>query len=358
MSNLPPHVYAVKDRHGKIRYRFVRKGWKSRYLKAEPGSAEFHLAYAEIVAAEPAQVSIASPNAAVPRTLDDLFIKTKRGTRWAKKKSTTQRVQTLIIERFFNRTDSKGRRYGARPVSSITVVWLESVFATMASTPSAANILRKILAGLMDQAVRLQWRTDNPVRFTEPFAESKEGFHSWTDAEIEQYRAYHKLGTMARLTLELALNSAARRCNLAGLTREDIAHGRISVDHAKGNNETSVPLLSTTREAIEALPVAPIRHLIVTQHGNPFSDAGLGNRMRKWCDDAGLPRCSMHGLRKAVSRQLAERGATDAEGQAVTGHKKAATFQHYRAKANRVTLADRAFSNLPTGQLSNPEKED
>ena len=65
----------------------------------------------------------------------------------------------------------------------------------------------------------------------------------------------------------------------------------------------------------------------------------------------------MHGLRKAISRQLAEAGATDAEGQAVTGHKKATTFQHYRAKANRGLLADRAVSNLETCDVSNPNKE-
>lgn len=56
---------------------------------------------------------------------------------------------------------------------------------------------------------------------------------------------------------------------------------------------------------------------------------------------------------KVISRILAEHGATDAEGQAVTGHKKAATFAHYRAKANRTALADRAFSNLEPSEVSN-----
>ena len=84
--------------------------------------------------------------------------------------------------------------------------------------------------------------------------------------------------------------------------------------------------------------------------------------MRKWYDEAGLPHCSMHGLRKAISRQLAEHGATDAEGQAITGHKKAATFQHYRAKADRTKLADAAFSrlndsNIVPGDVSNLDSE-
>lgn len=69
-----------------------------------------------------------------------------------------------------------------------------------------------------------------------------------------------------------------------------------------------------------------MRFPILTKFGKPFGEAGLGNRMRKWCDCAELPHCSLHGLRKAMSRQLAGSGATGAEGMAVTGHRKAETF--------------------------------
>lgn len=358
MSSLPPHVYAVRDRHGKTRYRFLRKGWKSRYLPGEPGSPGFHTAYADAIANEPNRPEPArSPQTVAPKSLDDLFVRTKSGQRWKKKSDRTRHVQGRLIERFLNRTDRKGRRYGERPAEAVTVAWLENVFGEMWETPAAANVLRKVLAGLMDGAVRMGWRTDNPVRFTDAYAENREGYHTWTDDEIEQYRRTHALGTMARLTLELALNTAARRCNIARLTRDDIANGRISVEHVKGNNETSVRMLASTKAAIEALPAAPIKYLVTTAFGKPFTEAGLGNRMRKWCDEAGLNHCSMHGLRKAVSRQLAERGATDAEGQAITGHKKATTFAHYRAKANRVALADRAFSNLESETVSNLHKK-
>src|SRR5690606_12074274 len=178
---------------------------------------------------------------------------------------------------------------------SVTVGWLDNILAGMHQTPAAANVLRKVLSGLMDHAVRLEWRQSNPVKLTESYPDGA-GHHTWTDAEIEQYREYHKLGTMARLTLELALNTAARRCNVNKIERAHIENGRIAVDHAKGNHDTSVPLLPTTKAAIEALPAAPIRFLITTEFGKPFTDAGMGNRVRKWCDDAGLPHCSLHGL--------------------------------------------------------------
>ena len=356
MSSLPPYVYAVKDRHGKTRYRFRRKGWAAPYLPGEPGSADFHAAYAEIIKAGPtAPQPVKSKAKVTPRSLDDLLARMKAGTRWQKKAPRTQLVQGRILERFMDNKAASGRRYGERPVAAVTVAWLDKIFASMASTPAAANVLRKTLSGLLDYAGKLGWRADNPVRLTECYREG-EGHHTWTEAEIEQYRKAHAIGTMARLTLELALNTAARRCNVATLTRDDIRDGRILVDHVKGNHETSVPLLPTTRAALDALPVAPIKHLVVTQFGKPFTVAGLGNRMRKWCDDAGLKGCSLHGLRKAMSRRIAESGGTDAEGQAITGHRKAETFAHYRAKANRSDLADHAMSNLASRFDVQPEK--
>lgn len=346
MSDLPPNVRPVSDRHGKIRYRFRRKGYASAYLAGEPGTAEFHRSYAAIIEGkriEPQPVK--SPRKVAPHSLDDLFARMKAGTKWQKKAPQTQLVQSRILERFLDRRGKSGRRYGERPVADVTVAWLDRIFATMADTPAAANVLRKTLSGLMDHAGKINWRHDNPVRLTDSYAEG-EGHPDWSEADIAQYRATHPLGTMARLTLELALNTAARRCNVATLTRDDIREGRITIDHAKGNNVATVPLLPTTRAALDALPAAPIKHLVVTQFGKPFTVAGLGNRMRKWCDEAGLRNRSMHGLRKAVSRRIAESGGTDAQGKAITGHKKDGTFAYYRASADRAVLADAAMSNV------------
>lgn len=354
--DLPAHVYSAPDRHGKIRYRFLRKGWKSAYVKGEPGSADFHRSYAEIIESGPVgPVPVQSARKVTPYSLDDLVARMKATPRWKRKKDRTRHVQSRIIDRFTDHVDKKGRRYGERPVASVTVAWLDNILGEMAHTPAAANTLRKILTGLLDHACRMGWRTDNPARLTESYGEG-EGHHTWTDAEIERYRARHKLGTMARLTFELAFNTAARKCNVAGLTRDSISDGRIRVDHAKGNHDTSVPILATTQAALDALPAAPIRHLVTTTFGKPFTVNGLGNKVRQWCDEAGLPGCTLHGIRKATSRLLAEGGSTDAEGQAVTGHKNPRTFAKYRAQANRTVLADRAVSNLGTLASFQPEE--
>lgn len=346
MSDLPANVRPVADRHGKIRYRFRRKGWPSAYLPGVPGSAAFHRAYAEIIerGADGTKPAKAIHKVAA-KSLDDLAIQMKAGIKWQKKAAQTRHVQSQIIDRFMDTVSKAGTRYGDRPVSEVTVGWLDRILAGMHETPAAANVLRGVLSSLMRHAIKLGWRKDNPVAETDAYPEGA-GHPDWSEDDIAQFRAHHALGTMARLTMELALNTAARRCNVATLTRDDIKDGRIVVAHAKDNNEASVMMLRSTREALDALPAAPIKHLVTNAYGKPFSVGGLGNRMRKWCNEAGMKDRSLHGLRKAMSRRIAESNGTDAMGQAVTGHKKAETFTHYRAAANRVRLADAAVSNV------------
>ncbi|WP_410482653.1 tyrosine-type recombinase/integrase [Tritonibacter mobilis] len=73
---------------------------------------------------------------------------------------------------------------------------------------------------------------------------------------------------------------------------------------------------------------------------------GLGTAMRKWCDDAGLPKCSAHGLRKACATRLAEAGATEREILAWIGHNSPTMAQIYAGKARRGILADHGFEKL------------
>lgn len=182
------------------------------------------------------------------------------------------------------------------------------------------------------------------------------GWHTWTDDEIERFRAYWKNGTMARLTFELALNTAARRCNLAKLERDNLVDGRWEIAHAKKGNETSVPITPEARAAIDALPAAPIRWFITGATGRPYTVESLGNRFRKWASEADCP-TQLHGIRKGMSRILAENDATDAQGQAVTGQKRDKTFAHYRAKADRRRLADAAMAKvIGEPDLANPKK--
>lgn len=348
---LPDHVTAYKDRHGRTRYRYRKTGEKTFHFKAEPGTPEFLVELAEARAGGP--IAVGSSRPATEGSMDDLARKLFAAPRWLRMQPSSQYTYRRIIERYLERVDKRGLRYGAYPAKRATVGVLDAHIAELADTPASANNLRKALKKLFDYAIKLGWMTTNPASLTDSFRAGP-GFHTWTDEEIERYRAYHDRGTMARLVLELALNTAARRCNLAELERDQLRAGRWHVAHAKGNEDTSVPLTAEARAAIDALPASPFKFLITSERGTPYTVESLGNRFRKWARDAGCPG-SLHGLRKAVSRQLAESGATDAEGRSITGHKKNATFAKYAATADRKRLADGAMRKLfGEPDLANP----
>lgn len=349
---LPEHVYEWTDRHGKKRYRFKRRGYPSYSFKAAPGTPAF---MAEVAACGELSASPKQDKAVVPGSFDDLCQRYYASTRWLSLEASTRTVRRGIIERFRESRDKQGKRRGERPVALATVGALDRILGGMAETPQAANNLRKVLKLLFAFAVKLGWRSDNPAAFTDGFKRGK-GFHTWTEDDIAAYRARHAYGTRARLAFELLLNTAARRAAIARLERSALQGGCFHIQHAKGGEATVVPALPETIRAIEAMPVAGIGHFIVTTFGKPFTVPGFGNWFRERCNEADLPHCSAHGLRKAMSRRLAESGASDAQGRTVTGQKKNETFAYYAEKADRAALARDAVANLQTRFVGKPEK--
>src|SRR5258708_30938904 len=96
---------------------------------------------------------------------------------------------------------------------------------------------------------------------------------------------------------------------------------------------------------MEATPSNNLAFL-VTHTGAPFSAAGFGNRFRAWCNEAGLPQCSAHGLRKAICRRLAEAGCTPMQIAAITGHKSLQLVNHYTAARDQALLARAAMKSI------------
>ncbi len=83
------------------------------------------------------------------------------------------------------------------------------------------------------------------------------------------------------------------------------------------------------------------------------SRAGFGNKMREWCDEAGLPQCTAHGLRKAMARRLAESGESQQSIKSVGGWKADAEVTTYTAGADQKRLASAAIGRLSNADLAN-----
>jgi hypothetical protein len=95
--------------------------------------------------------------------------------------------------------------------------------------------------------------------------------------------------------------------------RQHVKDGWLHFAQFENRNRKPVTLdlhiLPQFQKAIDEGPCGNLTFL-VNEYGKPFTLAGFGNRMRKWCGTAGRMECSAHGLRKAGACVAAENGAT------------------------------------------------
>jgi integrase len=114
------------------------------------------------------------------------------------------------------------------------------------------------------------------------------------------------------------------------------------VRQQKTGIELAIPIHATLAAIIAKTPANHLT-LLTTQTGKPFSAAGFGNWFRDRCNEAGLPHCSAHGLRKATARRLAEAGCTMHEIAAITGHASLSEIQRYTKAVDQKRLASSAM---------------
>ena len=356
---LPKYVTSYRDRHGKARYRYRRQGRKAGHFKAELGSSEF---MAEYAAFEASEVEAGLEHRHPLGTIDDLI------TRYVSQPSrlgptdVTQHKVRAILDRFRTRYGAGERGY--RYAADFTFEHIDAILSAerekrqddkrMIGGIEAARKLRKELVRLFDFAEKIGMRPvgSNPVRLAEHVrvapGERTKGYHSWTEAEIAQYRQRHALGTKARLALELLLWTGQRRGDGYLFKPADVLDGRIRFTQSKGGKEMWLPLAPQLLVAITAMPPQPhdAAAYLLSELRRPYSYAGFGNRFRAWCDQAGLPGCTAHGLRKANARRLADLGKSNQTLKAVGGWTNDREVAIYTAAADQVRLADLAIAEL------------
>jgi integrase len=110
------------------------------------------------------------------------------------------------------------------------------------------------------------------------------GFETWPVEAIERYRRRHKLGTRARLAMELLYGTTASRGDAVRLGRQHIQGGLLSFRRGKTTAPVDIPVLPELQAAIDAMPKAEHLAFMVTELGKPFTAAGFGNWFRDQCD--------------------------------------------------------------------------
>jgi integrase len=268
----------------------------------------------------------------VPGTIGALVVRYYKSAEWTGLKHNTQRGRKPHIERF-------REQHGSKQVATLEQHHLEHMMAQIAHLVQRRRWLTTIRA-LLQSAVPTM-RRDNPATGIAGVKVPKtKGHHTWTNEEVDQYRAYWPLGTQQRLVMEFALEAVSRRAEVVRLGPQHVRNGRICIERVKGSREVDIPVTPELAAAIDAMPKAHLT-FIVSSWGKPFSVDRIGKLFCRWATEAGLPkRCRLHGLKKGGMRRLAESEATTHELMAISGHKTLAEVQRYTEDANRKKLAD------------------
>jgi integrase len=334
-NGLPEYCSWNEDRHGTRRVRF-RKGRLSIYIAGIPWSEAFMRAYATALEGEKAQAGDGSIGAArtIPGSFDALCVAYYKSAEFLGLEESTQRARRNIIEKF-RREDENGKK----PLNRLGRAQIKIILGDKAKTPEAANSLLKTLRLMLNFAVDIAMIPVNPALGIKRYKSKGEGTHTWSEAEVDQFRAVHALGTKPRLALELLRGLGQRRSDMVRMGWQHVRGGNeIAVRQKKTDEALWLPLPPELKAALAMVPRTNMTFLL-TEQGKPFSTAGFGNWFRDQCDAAGLPQCSAHGLRKAKGTAMADAGCSMDQIKATLGHRSSSAVEPYIKAANQRRLA-------------------
>lgn len=339
---LPRYVHAFTDRHGKPRFYFRRPGVKRVPLPGLPYSPDFMAAHEALMQGEPPPKLDIGASRTKPGTLNAVLVAFYRSTRFTGLEPNTQSTYRGILEAW--RTKDGDKR-----IALLRKDHIEARMAAKAKTPSAQRNFLRMVRMVLAFAVDEKLRPDNPAMEIKMPSIATEGFHTWTEDEIARFEERHPIGTKARLAMSLMLFTSGRRGDAVALGPQHMKAGVLTYTQHKNRNSKPVRLAVPVHpDLARVIDATPSRHLtfLVTEYGKPFTDKGFGGWFRKRCDEAGLPNCSAHGLRKACARRLAEAGCAENVIAAITGHRDMRMVAHYTRAANQARMAERGMATL------------
>jgi integrase len=376
MSDIPSrYYYEDKDRHGNVRRYFRKRGQRKVRIRAEPGTEEFHRKFAAALKGlrdEP--IVPKAPEKALPGSLRWLVEKYYVSAAFNELEGSTRDVRRRLLDNLCREPQLEGKPGTLGTLGfNIPPDKIEVLRDRKADRVDSANGRLKALRGLFEFAVNDSTipLKRNPAKAV-PYLKSKKkgGFHTWSVEEVAMYLDRHGPGTKARFALGLILLSGQRRSDIVMFGKQHLREARfipeylqplhsgrwISFTQHKNRNRSPVTLMIPVLPELEYLiaesPCGALTFL-ETKFGKPFTANGFGNWFRRRCDEAGLPHCSAHGLRKAGATIAADNGATSHQLMAIFGWKTIKQAEVYTRNADQKRLAGVAMGLLVPAQFQN-----
>ncbi len=339
------YVVEDVDRHGNVRIYLRRRGRKVR-IRERTGSPAFLERYAQLTSDRAEQPAVTTGSGAKTfRWLCTQFFASADFKRLDTRSQYTRRGQ---IEAMQQEPIAPGATelFADFPIERLTAKALRVLRDRKADKPGAADNRVRALRRLFKWALRNEHVSTNPARDVEYVSGKSDGWHSWTPDELNKFEERHAPGSKARLAIALLQYTGASRIDVVRLGPSNIRDGCMQFTRAKTRVRIELPIAEELRVRIEGAAVVGAATFLVGAHGKPFTAAGFGNWFRERCDEAGLPHCSAHGVRKAAAARAADNGATTHELMAMFGWLNLKMADHYTKAADRKRGARRAAQLL------------
>jgi integrase len=336
------YVHAFVDRHGRPRHYFRRHG-KRVPLPGLPGSREFQEAYAAALDGSPIAPIVTAPGAdrTLPGTVNAMIVGYLGSAAFEKLASASQLQYRRIFE-------GLRREHGSRSIAALERRHVVVMVDAKAATPAAARDFLRCLRLLVQYAIKLGIRQDDPTASVRVKMPKTGGFCTWTEDDIAAFQAAYPVGTKPRLALELLLGTALRCADVVRVGRGNVRDGTI-MGITQQKTKAALPPIPITDALADAInAAAPSEHVVflVNEHGRSFTAKAFGKWFTKQCHRVGLRGLSPHGLRKAACRRLAEAGCSANEIAAISGHASLNEVARYTRAADQARMARNAMARM------------
>ena len=332
-------VKAYVDRHGKARHYFRQPGRKPVALPGLPGSDEFMAAYGAALADTP-RLEVAERRTRAG-SISAMIVGYLATADFAGLAPGTQQIYRRIFEHM------RGH-YGDMSVATLARKHVLRMRDTKAATPIAARAFLRCLRFLVQHAIALGIREDDPTAGVRVKLPKSDGIRTWTEDEIATFEAAYPVGTKPRLALALLLGTAARRSDVVKLGRGHVRDGMLHMRQQKTGKALAIPITTELAEAINAAAPADAVVFLLNENGRAFTAEGFTKWFAKQCQRIGLTGLSPHGLRKASCRRLAEAGCSAHEIASISGHATLREVQRYCEAADQGKMARNAMARIRT----------
>ncbi|MDB6454753.1 tyrosine-type recombinase/integrase [Falsirhodobacter sp. 20TX0035] len=318
---LPAHVYNKKG----VLY-FQRRGYPTVRIQAEAHTPAFAAEYARLLAGERASYS-------GPRTFNALIASYVASDRY-------RRLSLRTVQDYDKVLAWTKEKVGTLPVGSLQRKDVIRARDANRKTLRFANYIVQIWRILMEHAIDIGWRDDNPAKGVSLLKSDADPREAWPQDKIDAFRTVAT--GRALLIFELCLGTGQRIGDVLKMRWSDIENSGINVQQGKTKAKLWVPLTPRLAGILGATPRIGLTICAWGTAGKATSYRGAADMVLEVRRQIGAEAYDLHGLRYSAAAELAAAGCSDEMIMAITGHKTSAMVARYAGPARQKARATEA----------------